>query len=115
MENKHIKTKESEQFNVQICFSLKTEQNPIILNVSVLLGSCIRDALISAVNDKKLKEIFPGFTLETGIYGIFGKKKSLNELLKKGDRIEIYRPLIANPMEARRGRVNKATKVNVKN
>jgi putative ubiquitin-RnfH superfamily antitoxin RatB of RatAB toxin-antitoxin module len=36
--------------------------------------------------------------------GIFGKKVSLDRVLQDGDRMEIYRPLLWNPMEARRRR-----------
>ncbi|MCK5898583.1 MAG: RnfH family protein, partial [Methylococcales bacterium] len=36
--------------------------------------------------------------------GIFGQRCGLNQLLKKGDRVEIYRPLICDPKVARRNR-----------
>ncbi len=39
--------------------------------------------------------------------GVFGKKKTPDSVLKDGDRIEIYRPLTADPMEARRRRAAK--------
>ena len=39
--------------------------------------------------------------------GIYGKKVALDELLNDGDRIEIYRPLVIDPMAARRLRVKK--------
>lgn len=34
--------------------------------------------------------------------GIFGKQCALNTIIKSGDRIEIYRPLLLTPTEARR-------------
>ncbi|MBC3935475.1 RnfH family protein [Undibacterium sp. CY7W] len=39
--------------------------------------------------------------------GVFGKLKPLDAALHDGDRIEIYRPLSADPMEARRRRAKK--------
>lgn len=39
--------------------------------------------------------------------GIFGQKMSLSTVLKSGDRIEIYRPLIIDPMTKRRLLANK--------
>ena len=36
--------------------------------------------------------------------GVFGKKVRLSKRLKPGDRVEIYRPLVLNPKEARRRR-----------
>lgn len=42
-----------------------------------------------------------------GRIGLFGKIVSFDTVLKTGDRIEIYRPLILDPKEARRKRANK--------
>ena len=36
--------------------------------------------------------------------GIFGKKARLSQRLKPGDRVEIYRPLLLSPKQARRKR-----------
>lgn len=36
--------------------------------------------------------------------GIFGKQRSLDWPLQDGDRVEIYRPLVIEPMQARRNR-----------
>lgn len=38
-------------------------------------------------------------------FGIFGKRAELDAHLRDGDRVEIYRPLIVDPKEARRRRV----------
>ncbi|WP_043439640.1 RnfH family protein [Cupriavidus sp. HPC(L)] len=40
--------------------------------------------------------------------GIFGKLKTLETVVREGDRIELYRPLVADPKTARRRRVQKA-------
>ncbi len=47
---------------------------------------------------------YPELTLETLNVGIFGQKKALTDLVHQGDRVEIYRPLMIDPMEARRSR-----------
>lgn len=44
-------------------------------------------------------------------YGIYGKKVGLDYQLKDGDRLEIYRPLIIDPMNRRRQK----HKANLKN
>lgn len=49
-------------------------------------------------------EHFPELALEKLNVGVFGSKKSLAHFVSEGDRIEIYRPLTLNPMEARRRR-----------
>jgi putative ubiquitin-RnfH superfamily antitoxin RatB of RatAB toxin-antitoxin module len=38
--------------------------------------------------------------------GVYGVRKSLQDWVADGDRVEIYRPLIHNPMDARRARVS---------
>lgn len=50
---------------------------------------------------------FPEIDLAANAIGVFGKACPLDRSLKSGDRVEIYRPLIADPKEARRGRVIK--------
>lgn len=52
----------------------------------------------------------PEIDLATCKVGIFGKLKPLDTLLRPRDRIEIYRPLQADPKEARRRRVVKKEK-----
>jgi putative ubiquitin-RnfH superfamily antitoxin RatB of RatAB toxin-antitoxin module len=47
---------------------------------------------------------FPEIDLAVHKVGIFGRLSTLNAPLKPGDRVEIYRPLIADPKEIRRQR-----------
>ncbi len=49
---------------------------------------------------------FPGIDLAVNMVGIYGKKKSLDTVLREHDRIEVYRPLQADPKEARRRRAS---------
>ena len=46
----------------------------------------------------------PEINLERNRVGIFGRLARLDAPLRNGDRVEIYRPLIADPKEARRRR-----------
>jgi putative ubiquitin-RnfH superfamily antitoxin RatB of RatAB toxin-antitoxin module len=50
---------------------------------------------------------FPDINLASQPVGIYGKKKTLDTVLRERDRIEIYRPLVADPKEARRKRAVK--------
>ncbi len=50
---------------------------------------------------------FPEIDLTKNKIGIFGKVCSFDHVLRQGDRVEIYRPLIADPKEARRARAAK--------
>jgi putative ubiquitin-RnfH superfamily antitoxin RatB of RatAB toxin-antitoxin module len=47
---------------------------------------------------------FPALDTPGGRLGIFGKRVKRDAVLKDGDRIEIYRPLIADPKDSRRRR-----------
>lgn len=51
-----------------------------------------------------LLERFPEIELADNRVGIFSKPCPLNQVLRAGDRVEIYRALIADPKEARRQR-----------
>jgi hypothetical protein len=63
------------------------------------------DATIeSVIRQSGLLERFPEIDLAVNKVGIFGKAAALKAGLHDGDRIEIYRPLIADPKEARKKR-----------
>ena len=50
------------------------------------------------------KVILSQINLEVNQIGIFGKLTQLDHVMRERDRIEIYRPLIADPKEIRRQR-----------
>jgi len=58
----------------------------------------------SVIRQSGILERFPEIDLKTNKVGVFGKAAALNAKLNDGDRIEIYRPLIADPKEARKKR-----------
>lgn len=63
-----------------------------------------------AVRLAALEPDFSGVDLQNAALGIFGRAVSIDQPLKDGDRIEIYRPLAADPKLARRARVKQARK-----
>lgn len=63
-------------------------------------GSTIDDA----IRRSDLLRAVPEIDIETCRIGVFGKIKGREAVLRDRDRIEIYRPLIADPKEARRRR-----------
>lgn len=50
---------------------------------------------------------FPEINLVTQPVGIYGKKKTLDTVLRERDRVELYRPLVADPKDSRRKRAAK--------
>ncbi len=74
-----------------------------LIEFRVPVSTTLRDAIIlSGILDR-----FPGIDLATAKTGIFGQLAPLEKVLKSHDRVEIYRPLLVNPREARRQRARK--------
>lgn len=84
---------------IEIVYALPDRQ--ILHTLSVPKGSNVREAAAQSGLDR----FFPDLDLNTAPLGIFGKQVKDNTLLNDGDRIEIYRPLLIDPKEARRKRV----------
>ncbi|MEW7973460.1 MAG: RnfH family protein [Candidatus Thiodiazotropha endolucinida] len=57
-----------------------------------------------AIEASGILQMFPEIDLKANKIGIFGKAAKLDMVLSEGDRVEIYRPLIADPKEARKKR-----------
>lgn len=57
-----------------------------------------------AVRDSGVLQRYPQIDLTTQKLGIFGKIRPADTVLRDGDRVEIYRPLQADPKETRRRR-----------
>ncbi|MGD8742184.1 MAG: RnfH family protein, partial [Granulosicoccaceae bacterium] len=60
--------------------------------------------LIEAVNTSGILDEFPEIDVDHAKLGIFSKVKKADTVLREGDRVEIYRPLIADPKEVRKRR-----------
>ena len=63
-----------------------------------------------AVRQSAIRQYFSDIDPETCDLGVFGKPIAEDYKLVDGDRIEIYRPLIADPKEVRRKRAAKGLK-----
>jgi putative ubiquitin-RnfH superfamily antitoxin RatB of RatAB toxin-antitoxin module len=79
-------------------------QRSLVKHLSLPPGAVIADALLLAAADRE----FSGIDLSGSALGIFGKVAHRDQLLRDGDRIEIYRPLAEEPRLARRKRVSKS-------
>ncbi len=80
---------------VEVAYATPREQ--LIIAVQLPAGSCAADAIeLSAIRAR-----FPEIPAEPEV-GIFSRRIALTQTLQAGDRVEIYRPLIADPKEVRR-------------
>ena len=82
--------------NVEVVYGTSEKQSLVELQVS---QGC---TVLEAIELSGISGTFPEFELDLARLGIFGKKVSADRVLREGDRVEIYRPLIADPKEARR-------------
>lgn len=60
--------------------------------------------VMQAIKACGMERSLPDGAVDPSRLGIFGRKVAPSQLLHDGDRVEIYRPLVLNPMEARRRR-----------
>jgi len=92
---------ETAQLQVEICYA--TPDLQIRKPVRVDAGATVQQAIMQSGVMRECTAI----DLTVCRVGIYGKLKTLDTVLRDRDRIEIYRPLIADPMDSRRRRVAK--------
>ncbi len=86
------------EITVEVAYALPDEQ--LIIPIKVQDGTSAEDAIkASGIIGK-----FPNIDLNINKIGIFGKLTKLDTKLRHLDRVEIYRPLIADPKEVRKQR-----------
>ncbi len=91
----------------QIEVAYATPAKQLILECEIDAGTSPRDA----VRASGIERHFPEIDLETCDLGVFGKMVAPDYELQSGDRIEIYRALIADPKEVRRQRAARGLKM----
>ncbi|MDR2111492.1 MAG: RnfH family protein [Candidatus Accumulibacter sp.] len=83
---------------VEVVYALKERQELVALKLPA--GATAREA----VERSGLPEKFPEIDLARNKLGVFAKLVKPDAVLRDRDRVEIYRPLIADPKEVRRQR-----------
>ncbi|MFL9925142.1 RnfH family protein [Herbaspirillum lusitanum] len=90
---------EPAQLQVRICYA--TPQLQVVRELLVPAGATVQQAIMLS----GLLREHAAIDLTSCRVGIYGKLKEMDAPVRDQDRIEIYRPLIADPMESRRRRV----------
>jgi len=95
----------AEWIDVDVAYALPDRQR--VVPVRVAAGTRVVDA----IRQSGILAQFPQIDLSQAKLGIFGRKVPGDQVVSAGDRIEIYRALVADPKAARRQRAGQARKV----
>ena len=90
---------------VEVAYAKPEEQ--VILRLDVPQGT----TALQAIELSGITQRFPEIDMNNLKLGIFGKLKKPDQVLAAGDRVEIYRPLIADPKEVRKQRAAKGKRM----
>jgi putative ubiquitin-RnfH superfamily antitoxin RatB of RatAB toxin-antitoxin module len=91
-------------WRVEVAYATPVRQE--IIEVSVRPGTTVEQVIRAS----GVLERFPEIDLTRQHVGIFGETARLQDAVHDGDRVEIYRPLLADPKEARRTRATRRGK-----
>lgn len=86
---------------IEVAYALPDRQRLITLDVAEPIT--VREA----IEQSGIEQFFADIDLTIQQVGVFGQLASLDDPLHEGDRVEIYRPLIADPKTMRRERAAK--------
>lgn len=87
---------------VEVAYALPDKQ--YVIPVELTLGDTVEQAIIAS----NILTICNDIDLTKNKVGIYSRPAKLSDNVRDGDRVEIYRPLIADPKEMRRKRAEKA-------
>jgi putative ubiquitin-RnfH superfamily antitoxin RatB of RatAB toxin-antitoxin module len=90
------------QLSIELVYGLPQRQT--LISLMVPLDTTVEQA----IKQSGLLNIYPDIDLKLNKVGIWNRACKLNDVLKDGDRVEIYRPLVADPKEIRKRRAQKA-------
>jgi putative ubiquitin-RnfH superfamily antitoxin RatB of RatAB toxin-antitoxin module len=95
---------------VEVAYALSNKQG--LISIEVDNGTTLKEAVLAS----GILESFEEIDLSKDRVGIFSKFATLETVLREKDRVEIYRPLIADPKKVRKERAaeGKAMRANKK-
>ncbi len=89
------------RLTIEVAYARPDEQ--ALVAITLPAGATVRDA----IEQSGLRQRFPEIDVESQQVGIFGRLARLDDALRDGERVEIYRPLTADPKEMRRRRAQR--------
>jgi putative ubiquitin-RnfH superfamily antitoxin RatB of RatAB toxin-antitoxin module len=91
-------------WRVEVAYATPARQE--IIEVSVRPGTTVEQVILAS----GMLARFPEIEVTRQRVGIFGETARLQDVVRDGDRVEIYRSLVADPKEARRMRATRRGK-----
>ncbi|AKH62282.1 MULTISPECIES: RnfH family protein [Photorhabdus] len=88
--------------NVEVVYALPDRQ--YLRTVKLSQGATVEQAIVAS----GLLTLRNDIDLQKNKVGIYSRPAKLTDILEEGDRVEIYRPLLADPKEMRRKRAERA-------
>lgn len=101
MENELVNSElvvKDELVNIEVIYALEDEQK--ILRLSVAKKSTVAEV----IKQSGILKLYPQIDLDQSQCGIYSHVVTMEQIVKEGERIEIYRPLICDPKEVRKQR-----------
>lgn len=93
----------SEKIPVEVAYALPEKQR--IIKLEVAEGTTVLDAVMQSGIETFFDDLTLGPELKLGVWG---KSTPGDRILRRGERVEIYRPLQADPKAVRKARAAKA-------
>lgn len=90
----------ADSITIEIAYALPQKQE--LVHLKLPAGSTVQQA----IDASGLRQRHPEIDLAKNKVGVFGKLTRLDAPLRDRDRVEIYRPLIADPKEVRKQRAD---------
>jgi putative ubiquitin-RnfH superfamily antitoxin RatB of RatAB toxin-antitoxin module len=94
-------TPDGSAITVEVAYADATRQ--IVRRLELPAGTTVMEAVTAS----ELERDVPVGTIDPTRLGIFSRRVSPDQVLGQGDRVEIYRPLVLDPMDARRRRARR--------
>lgn len=88
--------------NTEVAYAEPQKQS--IIDVAIAEGATVKEVIEAS----RIIDLYPDIDLSNTKVGIWSRVVKLTDVVADGDRVEIYRPLIADPKEVRKRRAQKA-------
>ncbi|WP_199609209.1 RnfH family protein [Flocculibacter collagenilyticus] len=92
----------SDRISIEVAYATPEKQS--IIDVNIDHDCTVEQAILQS----GILGMYPEIDLKENKVGIWNRAAKLSDQLREADRIEIYRPLIADPKEVRKRRAEKA-------